>query len=84
MGKVEIARYEQFFLFQQFFLPKNTVTKTDYFPLPKVHDCMDKIANTKYVTKFDPRKEILQVLLTETAEQISASGCMTTKLWHLG
>ena len=31
----------------------NFVTKTDSFPVPRIHDCIDKAGNSKYVTKFD-------------------------------
>ena len=31
----------------------NSVTKTDSFPIPKIDDCVDKVGNSKYVTKFD-------------------------------
>ena len=31
----------------------NSVTKTDSFPIPRIDDCIDKVGNSKYVTKFD-------------------------------
>ena len=34
----------------------NSVTKTDSFPIPRIYDCIDKVGNSKYVTKFDLSK----------------------------
>ena len=31
----------------------SSVTKTDSFPIPRIDDCIDKVGNSKYVTKFD-------------------------------
>ena len=31
----------------------NCVTKSDYFPLPKIEDCIDCIGNSQFVSKFD-------------------------------
>jgi hypothetical protein len=50
----------------------NSVTKTDSFPLPRIDDCIDKIGNAKYVTKFDLLKGFWQIPLTERAKEISA------------
>ena len=35
----------------------NSVTKTDSFPIPRIDDCIDKVGNSKYVTKFDLLKD---------------------------
>ena len=43
----------------------NSVTKTDSFPIPRIDDCIDKVVNSKYVTKFDLLKGFWQVLLQE-------------------
>ena len=50
----------------------NAVTKTDSFPIPRIDDCIDKIGNAKYVTKFDLLKGYWQVPLTNRAKEISA------------
>ena len=50
----------------------NNVTKSDTFPIPRMDDCIDRIGNTKYVTKFDLLKGFWQVPLTERAKEISA------------
>ena len=50
----------------------NTVTKTDTYPIPRIDDCIDKIGNARYVSKFDLLKGFWQVPLTERAKEISA------------
>ena len=50
----------------------NTVTKTDTYPIPRIDDCIDKIGNARYVSKFDLLKGFWQVALTERAKEISA------------
>ena len=50
----------------------NSVTKTDSFPIPRIDDCIDKVANSKYVTKFDLLKGFWQVPLTDRAREVSA------------
>ena len=50
----------------------NSVTKTDSFPIPRIDDCIDKVGNSKYVTKFDPLKGFWQVPLTDKAKAVSA------------
>ena len=50
----------------------NSVTKTDSFPLPRIDDCIDKIGNARYVSKFDLLKGFWQIPLTERAKDISA------------
>jgi len=49
----------------------NTVTKTYSYPIPRI-DCIDKLGNVKYVTKFDPLKGYWQVPLTEMAKKLSS------------
>ena len=39
----------------------NSVTKTDSFPVPRIDDCIDKVGNSKFVTKFDLLKGFWQV-----------------------
>ena len=50
----------------------NAVTKPDYFPLPRVEDCIDRVGAARYVTKLDLLKGYWQVLLTPRASEISA------------
>ena len=50
----------------------NSVTKTDSFPIPRIDDCIDKVGNSKYVTKFDLLKGLWQVPLTDKAKEVSA------------
>ncbi len=45
----------------------NNITKSDSFPIPRMEDCIDRIGNAKYVTKFDLLKGFWQVPLTERA-----------------
>ena len=49
----------------------NSVTKTDSFPIPRIDDCIDKVGNSKYVTKFDLLKGFWQVPLTDRAKQVA-------------
>ena len=49
-----------------------SVTKTDSFPIPRIDDCIDKVGNSKYVTKFDLLKGFWQVPLTDRAKEVSA------------
>ena len=51
----------------------NSVTKTDSFLIPRIDDCIDKVRNSKYVTKFDLLKGFWQVPLTDRAKEVSAS-----------
>ena len=66
----------------------NSVTKTDSFPIPRIDDCIDKVGNSKYVTKFDLLKGFWQVPLTDRAKEVSAFAtpkvCTSTKLCRLG
>ncbi|WP_435316602.1 reverse transcriptase family protein, partial [Klebsiella pneumoniae] len=50
----------------------NKLTKSDTYPIPRVDDCIDKIGNATYVSKFDLLKGYWQVELTERAKEISA------------
>ena len=50
----------------------NSITKTDSFPIPRIDDCIDKVGNAKYVTKFDLLKGFWQVPLTDRAKEVSA------------
>jgi len=50
----------------------NNVTKSDSYPIPRMEDCVDKIGNALYVTKFDLLKGFWQVPLTDRAKEVSA------------
>ena len=50
----------------------NILTKSDSFSLPRIEDCIDRIGNSKYVTKMDLLIGYWQVPLTERAKQLSA------------
>ncbi|KAL1246561.1 hypothetical protein QQF64_034606 [Cirrhinus molitorella] len=50
----------------------NCITKADFFPLPRMEDFVDRVGNTKYVTKLDLLKGYWQVPLTQRASEISA------------
>ena len=50
----------------------NTVTKTNAYHIPRIDDCIDKIGNARYVSKFDLLKGFWQVPFTEHAKEISA------------
>ena len=50
----------------------NTLSKTDTFPIPRMDDCIDKIGNSKYISKFGLLEGFWQIPLTERAKEISA------------
>ena len=50
----------------------NKVTKSDSYPIPRVDDCIDRIGNARYVTKFDLLKSYWQVPLKSRAKEVSA------------
>lgn len=50
----------------------NNVTKTDAYPIPRLEDCIDKIGNAHFVSKFDLLKGYWQVPLTDRAKSVSA------------
>ena len=50
----------------------NAVTKSDYFPLPRLDDCIDRIGSAAYVSKLNLQKNYWQVRLTSRASDISA------------
>ena len=50
----------------------NSVTKSDSYPIPRMDDCVDKVGNANYVSKFDLLKGYWQVPLTERAKEVSA------------
>ncbi|XP_071483344.1 uncharacterized protein [Diadema antillarum] len=50
----------------------NSKTKSDSYPLPRIDDCIDRVGNAKYVSKFDLLKGYWQVPLSERAKELSA------------
>ena len=50
----------------------NNLSKIDTFPIPRMDDCIEKIGNSKYITKFDLLNGFWQIPLTERAKEISA------------
>ena len=50
----------------------NALTKADSFPLPRIEDCIDRVGQSRYVSKFDLLKGYWQVPLTERAKEVSA------------
>ncbi|PIK51902.1 hypothetical protein BSL78_11201 [Apostichopus japonicus] len=60
------------FRFVTDFRKVNQCSKTDSYPIPRIDDCIDKIGNAKFVSKFDLLKGYWQVPLTDRAKEISA------------
>ena len=50
----------------------NAVTQADPYPLPRINDTMDAVANMKYLTKIDLLKGFYQVPLSREARRVSA------------
>jgi hypothetical protein len=50
----------------------NAVTKSEYFPLHRLDDCIDRVGSANYVSKLDLLKGYWQVPLTSQASDISA------------
>ena len=50
----------------------NAVTKSDFYPIPRVEDYIDRIGCAKYITKLDLLKGYWQLPLTPEAKEISA------------
>ena len=50
----------------------NKVTKCDSYLIPRVDDRVDRVGNTKFVSKFDLLKGYWQVPLSPKAKEISA------------
>ena len=60
----------------------NNCTKTDTFPIPRIDHCIDKIVQSKFVSKFDLLKGFWQILLTEKAKEISAFVTTDGLFWY--
>ncbi len=50
----------------------NACSKADSYPIPRIEDCIDRVGQSKFVTKLDLLKGYWQVPLTEKAKEISA------------
>ena len=50
----------------------NAVSKSDSFPIPRIDDCIDKLGDATFVSKFDLLKGYWQVPLTQRAKEITA------------
>ena len=67
-----VPKHDGGFRFCTDFRKVNDKTKSDSFPIPRIDDCIDQIANAKFVTTFDMLKGYWQVPLTQRAREISA------------
>lgn len=54
----------------------NSLTKADSYPLPRIEDCIDRVGNSNFISKFDLLKGYWQVSLTERAQEISCFSTM--------
>ena len=68
---VLVPKHDGSYRFCTDFRKVNAVTKTDSYPIPRIDDCIDKLGQSKFVTKFDLLKGYWQVPLTERAKDIS-------------
>ena len=59
----------------------NTVSKTDAYPLPDIHDALDHLRGAKYFATFDLLSGYWQLGLTERAKERSAF-CTRRGLFH--
>ena len=50
----------------------NAVSKSDSYPIPRIDDCIDKLGDATFVSKFDLLKGYWQVPLTQRAKEITA------------
>ena len=50
----------------------NAVSKSDSYPIPRIDDCIDKLGDATFVSKFDLMKGFWQVPLTQRAKEITA------------
>ena len=50
----------------------NSVTKTDFHPIPRMDDCIDRLGKVTYITKLDLLKGYWCIPLTERAKEVSA------------
>ena len=69
---VLVPKPNQSYRFCTDFRKANALTKADSYPLPRIEDCIDRVGQSRYVSKFDLLKGYWQVLLTERAKEVSA------------
>ena len=50
----------------------NSQTKADTYPIPRLDDCIDKVGQAQFVTKFDLLKGYWSVPLSDKAKEITA------------
>ena len=50
----------------------NAITKSDSYPIPRIEYCIDKIGESKFVSKYDLLKGFYQMPLTDRAKLVSA------------
>ena len=83
-----VPKHDGGFRFCTDFRKVNDKTKSDFFPIPRIADCIDKIGNAKFVSTFDMLKGYWQVPLTQRACKISAfvtpSGLYQYKIMPFG
>ena len=64
----------------------NQCTKTDTYPIPRIEDCIDKIGQAKYVSKFDLLKGYWGLILREFTQClcfVPPTVFTVIKLWPL-
>ena len=69
---VLVLKADRSYRFCADFCKVNLITKTDSYPIPRVEDCIDKISNAEFVSKYDLLKGYWQVPLTPQAKEITA------------
>ena len=62
----------------------NAVVRSDFYPIPRIDDCIDQLGKTKFMTKLDLLKGFWQVRLTEKAKEITAFVTKVTKFFLVG
>ena len=67
-----VPKPDQSYRFCTDFRKVNALTKADFYPLPRIEDCIDRVGQSRYVSKFDLLKGYWQVPLTERAKEVSA------------
>ena len=60
-----LSKYDKFYRMCRDYRKVHNVTKTDCFPISRIEDCIDKIGNANYITKFQLLKGYWQIPHTE-------------------
>ena len=50
----------------------NAISQGDGFPIPRVDDCIDRVGNAKFISKFDLQKGYWQMPLAENSKHVTA------------